>query len=51
MSSANYLRLCSVDEKVASQREEFFHKMNNDPAFAFGFLADQFKLLPDAFEA
>lgn len=50
-SAGNYLRLCSEDEKVSAQRAEFFHNMNHDPAFALGVIGDQFRLLPDAFDA
>jgi hypothetical protein len=50
-SSANYLRLCSVDENVSAQRAEFFHKMNHDPAYALSIINDPFRLLPDVFEA
>ena len=50
-SSENYLRLCSEDEQVSAQRAEFFLKMNQDPAFALDVMQDQFRLLPDTFEA
>ena len=51
MSRDNFLRLFSRDPEVCKDREDFFHKLKTDEAFAMALHVSVGHLLPDAFEA